>query len=160
MAIGNDTSPNISESEPDRLLSSYTELLLGCEFSACRDLARRIPMSDTNISAQVDQIFTITEVLGSSTRHPGTTHLDRYSTLQLSPADAANRDKVCNQFKTLMRLLNPKKNNFPLADNALMRVSEAWLVLSGPVQRARLERDCLRDNDDHGMTSFWMMFLY
>ncbi|XP_057421580.1 uncharacterized protein At4g38065-like [Lotus japonicus] len=160
METGNGTSPNRSESEPDRLLSSCKELLLRREFTACRDLARRIQRSDSNISAQVDQILTIAEVLGSSTRRPGTTHLDWYSILQLSPAEAANRENVRNQFKTLMRLLDPSKNNFPLADDALMRVREAWLVLSDPVQRARFECECRRGNDHPATSSFWTMCPY
>ncbi|XP_027347759.1 uncharacterized protein LOC113859142 [Abrus precatorius] len=145
-----------SEPGPDSLYSCVT-LLTRRAFSACHEMATRVPRSDPNIALQLDQILAIADVLSAAEhRHGIGHHRDWYSILQLRPDDAAaNRDLARQRFKTLVRLLDPNKNKFPLADDALMRVREAWFVLSDSARKDRFDRE-IRE----AATSFWTMCPY
>ncbi|CAI8600871.1 unnamed protein product [Vicia faba] len=44
-------------------------------------------------------------------------------------------------YKTLVQKLDPNKNKFPLAKEALMKVLESWQVLSDPVQLDRFKKE-------------------
>ncbi|KAK7361373.1 hypothetical protein VNO77_03429 [Canavalia gladiata] len=146
-----------SEPASNPLLRSCAVLLTRRDFKGCREFAHRVPRSDPNISFQLDQILAIADVLAASERRHSSSHyIDWYSILQLRPGDAAaNRDLVRQQFKMLVRILDPNKNKFPLVGDALMRVREAWCVLSDPVRKAQFDREI------HDATaSFWTMCPY
>ncbi|TKY58710.1 DnaJ subfamily B member 12 [Spatholobus suberectus] len=146
-----------SESAPDSLLRPCLSLLTRRDFTACGDSARRVPRSDPNVSLQLDQILAVADVLAAAERRRGPgRHLDWYSILRLRPAAAADRDLARQQFKALVRLLDPNKNKLPLADEALMRVREAWCVLSDPARKARFDREIR----DAAAASFWTMCPY
>ncbi|XP_020239411.1 uncharacterized protein LOC109818378 [Cajanus cajan] len=151
-----DTDLNRTLGGSDSLLRPCLSLLTRRDFTACRDSATRLPRSDPDVALQLDQIIAVAEVLAAATpRHDH--RLDWYSILRLPPngASAAERDTVRRQFKTLVRLLDPNKNTFPFAAEALMRVREAWSVLSDPERKARFDREI------QGATaSFWTMCPY
>ncbi|KAJ1442159.1 DnaJ domain containing protein [Sesbania bispinosa] len=169
METDNGTRGSRSESGTDHLLRPCAAALSRRDFTACRELAYRVPRSDPNITSQVDQILAITDVLSAASRRLGNSHnLDWYSILQLRPADAENRDLARQQFKTLVRLLDPNKNKFPLADDALMRVREAWSILSDPVRRGQFDSEIRGDGTGPSngpgnvdtTASFWTMCPY
>ncbi|CAJ2643282.1 hypothetical protein L195_g002899 [Trifolium pratense] len=141
-------------------LSPAVAMLSRKIFPTCRRFIERQPRSDPNIVAQLDHMQTIVDVLESASLRLGP-HPDHYSVLQLKPSDASNRDLVRHQFKKLVRLLDPNKNKFPFADEALMRVREAWYVLSDPFRLDRFERE-IRGEVDDGISSasFWTMCPY
>ncbi|XP_014492745.1 uncharacterized protein At4g38065 [Vigna radiata var. radiata] len=129
-------------------------LLKRRSFNACRGFTRKIVRSDPNTSLQIDQILAVADVLAAAERRHDP--LDWYSILRLSPGDAtADRDFVRQQFKILVRLLDPNKNKFPFADEALMRVREAWCVLSDPTLKASFDRKVQEE-----ASSFWTMCPY
>ncbi|XP_061356784.1 uncharacterized protein LOC133301177 [Gastrolobium bilobum] len=128
----------MSETGSDYVLRSCVALLSRRDFTSCRELVHRVPRSDPNISAQVDQILAIVDVLGAAEHRLNKNQLNWYSILKLTPGDPANHRYLARlQFKTLVRLLDPNKNKFPFAEEAQMRVREAWFVLSDPVRRER-----------------------
>ncbi|KAE9607873.1 putative DnaJ domain-containing protein [Lupinus albus] len=149
---------NGSKQDPQTLIRSCASFLACRDFNTCRQLAHCIPRSDPNIIVQVDQILTIVHVLSAAQRRVSDANLDWYSILRLRREDSANRDLVRQQFKNLMRLLNPNNNKFPFADDALMRVREGWFVISDPVRRASFDREI--DEDKKKGTSFWTMCPY
>ncbi|KAK7317656.1 hypothetical protein RJT34_02076 [Clitoria ternatea] len=155
MKSGTDTHKGVRY-ESDSILRSTLSHLTRRDFGACRASAHCLPRSDPNISLQLDQILAVADVLASAERCHGTHHLDWYSVLQLRPSNiAAERDLIRQQFKTLVRLLDPNKNKFPFADEALMRVREAWSVLSDPVQKDRFDREL-----SGATVSFWTLCPY
>ncbi|WJX34877.1 hypothetical protein P8452_22944 [Trifolium repens] len=83
-------------------LSLGVALLSRRIFPTCCTFIERHPKSDSNIVALVD-------VLESASLQlcPTKTHLDHYSVLQVKYA--ANCDFVQQQFKQLVRLLDPKR---------------------------------------------------
>ncbi|MED6131822.1 hypothetical protein PIB30_013552 [Stylosanthes scabra] len=116
--------------EPEALIRSCTERLSRRDFTGAREFAHRINKSDPDISLRVDQILAVADVLTAAQPRPGSCHPDWPAVLQLRPADASNRDLARRQFKSLARLLDRSNKKLPFADDALMRVREAWLVLS------------------------------
>lgn len=171
MATTHNVSQSGSKSEPETLISSCAGLLARRDFTGCQKFIQKIPRSDPNISLQVDQILTIAEVLSAARNRFSDSNLDWYSILQLRRReDAANRDLVRQQFKTLVRLLDPNKNKFPFAEDALMRVREAWFVISDPARRACFDREIGRKmrscsggdapNEGGAVSSFWTMCPY
>ncbi|KAK7386731.1 hypothetical protein VNO78_27066 [Psophocarpus tetragonolobus] len=149
-----------SNSAPDSVLHPCLALLTRRSFAVCRDTAGRISRSDPNTSLHVDQILAVADVLAAAERRhgPENNRLDWYSILRLR-RDAANadRDLARQQFKTLVRLLDPNKNKFPFADEALMRVREAWCVLSDPARKATFDREI---EAAAASASFWTMCPY
>lgn len=148
-----------SESATDSLISPSLSLLKRRHFSACRDSAHSLPRSDPTVSLQLDRILAVAEVLAATSRRP----LNWYSILGLRPGDAADRDLVRQQFKTLVRLLDPNKNKLPFADEALMRVREAWFVLSDPARKERFDseiREATATATATATASFWTMCPY
>ncbi|XP_019424461.1 PREDICTED: uncharacterized protein At4g38065-like [Lupinus angustifolius] len=129
-----DTGPG---SEPENLIAACTTMLAYRRFSTCRDFATLIPRPDPNISASLEKILAITDIL-STVEHRLPNNLpDYYSILMLRREDAAyDRDLVTRQFKKLALLLDPTAaNEFPSSDEALTCVREAWHVLSDTKRR-------------------------
>ncbi|CAJ1940243.1 unnamed protein product [Sphenostylis stenocarpa] len=150
----NATSDGSGDSDTLSLLRPSLSLLKRRSFTACRDFTLKITRSDANTSLQIDQILAVSDVLAAAERRHDP--LDWYSILRLSPGDAAaDRDLVRQQFKTLVRLLDPNKNKFPFADEALMRVREAWCVLSDPTLKASFDSTI-----QNATSSFWTMCPY
>nr|AFK45312.1 unknown [Medicago truncatula] len=149
-----------NDSEPyHSSLNTGVAMLSRRLFNSCRKFIGRQPRSDANIDAQLDRILAVVDVLEASSLRLGSTrHPDYYSILRVKQSEAANRDLIRQQFKTLVRLLDPNKNKFPFADEALMRVREAWYVLSDPVRLEKLERQIR--GDDVSAASFWTMCPY
>ncbi|KAK7346053.1 hypothetical protein VNO80_20566 [Phaseolus coccineus] len=148
------TSEGTSDSDTLALLRPAISLLNRRSFTTCRDFTRKIARSDPNASLQIEQILAVADVLAAAERRHDP--LDWYSILRLSPGDAAaDRDLVRQQFKTLVRLLDPNKNKFPFADEALMRVREAWCVLSDPALKASFDSKV-----QDAASSFWTMCPY
>jgi len=148
------TSEETGGSDNLSLLRPALSLLSRRSFTTCRDFTRKIPRSDPNASLQIDQVLAVADVLAAAERRQDP--LDWYSILRLSPGDAAaDRDLARQQFKTLVRLLDPNKNKFPFADEALMRVREAWCVLSDPTQKASFDSKV-----QDAPSSFWTMCPY
>ncbi|XP_027917274.1 uncharacterized protein LOC114176430 [Vigna unguiculata] len=148
------TSEGTADSDTLSMLRPALSLLKRRSFNACRDFTRKIARSDPNVSLQIDQILAVADVLAAAERRHDP--LDWYSILRLSPGDAAaDRDFVRQQFKILVRLLDPNKNKFPFADEALMRVREAWCVLSDPTLKASFDRKVQDET-----SSFWTMCPY
>ncbi|KAL2344406.1 hypothetical protein Fmac_005691 [Flemingia macrophylla] len=141
----------------ESVLGPCLGLLMSRDFTACRDAANCLPRSDPNVALQIDQIIAVADVLAAATRHQGPDALlDWYSILGLQPGHTAvDRYLLRQQFKTLVRLLDPNKNRFFFAEEALMRVREAWSVLSDPERRARFDRE-IQD----ATASFWTMCPY
>lgn len=152
------TDTNNNSGTPESLLRPSLSLLTRRHFAACRETAHRLPRSDPTLSLQLDQILAVADVLAAASRRPDHP-LDWYSILRLRPsATADDRDLARQQFKTLVRLLDPNKNKFPFADEALMRVREAWFVLSDPARKARFDSEI---REAATMTaSFWTMCPY
>ncbi|KAK2407925.1 hypothetical protein P8452_69856 [Trifolium repens] len=131
-------------------------------FPKCRTFIEGHPKSDSNIVAQLHHMQAIVDVLESASLRlgPTKTHPDHYSVLQVKPCDAASRDFVRQQFKKLVRLLDPNKNKFPFADEALMRVREAWYVLSDPIRLDQFELEIRGEGNGFSSASFWTMCPY
>ncbi|CAL0314114.1 unnamed protein product [Lupinus luteus] len=122
---------------PENLIAACTTMLSYRRFSTCRDFATPIPRSDPNISASLDKILAIADVLSAVERRLPNNLPDYYSILMLRREDAArDRDLVTRQFKKLAFLLDPTAaTKFPSSDEALTCVREAWHVLSDPKRR-------------------------
>lgn len=142
------------------LLRSCMTFLSRRDFDVCRRLANRVTKSDPETVSQLEQMVAIVDVLAAASRLGSLS--DHYAILNLNPSDAGNRDLVRQQFKKLVRLLDPNKNKFPFVDEALMRVREAWAVLSDPVQRDQFDRQIRGEKGSFraSMASFWTMCPY
>lgn len=126
-------------------------------FPICRTFIQRQPRSDPEIATQLDRMLAIIDVLEASSLRvgPGNNLPDHYAILQLKPSDdTSKRDFVRQRYKILVRKLDPNKNKFPLAEEALMRVRESWQILSDPVQLDRYEHEIKE------VASFWTMCPY
>ncbi|KAG5001616.1 hypothetical protein JHK82_022773 [Glycine max] len=144
----------------DSVLRPCLSLLKCRSFAACHVSANKISRSDPNVSLHVDQILAVADVLAAAERRRVPSHPhDWYSILRLLPGDGDNRDLTRQHFKTLVRLLDPNKNKLPFADEALMRVREAWFVLSDPTRKARFDKE-INDAAKTKTTSFWTMCPY
>ncbi|KAK7250620.1 hypothetical protein RIF29_33162 [Crotalaria pallida] len=171
---GTRSTSSALKQDSQTLVRSCAALLARRDFTACRELSHQISRSDHNISVQLDQILIIVDVLAAAEHRISDTHLDWYSILRLSRADATNRDLVRQRFKALMYLLDPNKNKFPYADDALMLVREGWFVISDPASRAKFDREIenykkaaaavrpcsTAPNKGGAMSSFWTMCPY
>ncbi|CAK8561809.1 unnamed protein product [Lathyrus sativus] len=145
-------------------LRSGAALLSRRMFPTCRTFIHRQPRSDPDIAAQLDRMLAIIDVLEAESLRvgPGNNLPDHYAVLQLKPSDTntRNRDFVRQRFKNLVRQLDPNKNKFPLAEEALMRVREAWQILSDPVQLDRFKREIRGEVEVVSPASFWTMCPY
>ncbi|KAG4921432.1 hypothetical protein AAZX31_18G134300 [Glycine max] len=142
----------------DSLLRSCLSLLTRRSFTACRESANQISRSDPTVSLHLDQILAVADVLTAAESRRGPSHPhDWYSVLRLHPGGADNRDLARQHFKTLVRLLDPNKNKLPFADEALMRVREAWCVISDPTRKARFDKEI---EESARTASFWTMCPY
>lgn len=147
-------------------LRSGATLLSRRLFPSCRTFILRQPRSDPDIATQLDRMLTIIDVLEAASLRvgPGNNLPDHYAVLQLKPSDTntRNRDFVRQRFKKLVRQLDPNKNKFPLTEEALMRVREAWQILSDPVQLARYEHEIRGEAEVEVVSpaSFWTMCPY
>ncbi|KAL5063355.1 hypothetical protein RYX36_025092 [Vicia faba] len=144
-------------------LRSGATLLSRRMFRTCRNFIQRQPRSDPEIATQLDRMLAIIDVLEAASLRVGLGNNlpDHYAILQLKPSDdTTNRDLVRQRYKTLVRKLDPNKNMFPLAEEALMKVRESWQVLSDPVQLDRFEKELKGEAEVVSPASFWTMCPY
>ncbi|XP_058775119.1 uncharacterized protein LOC131649373 [Vicia villosa] len=138
-------------------LRSGATLLSRRMFPTCRTFIQRQPRSDPEIATQLDRMLAIIDVMEAASLRVGPNNNlpDHYAILQLKPSDdTTNRDFMRQRYKILVRKLDPNKNKFPLAEEALMRVRESWQILSDPVQLDRYEKEIKE------VASFWTMCPY
>ncbi|KAE9620095.1 putative DnaJ domain-containing protein [Lupinus albus] len=127
----------LKEPGSENLIAVCTTMLAYRRFSTCCDFATPIPRPDPSISASLDKIIAIANVLSAVERRLPNNLPDYYSILMLRREDAAHdRDLVTRQFKKLALLLDPTAaTKFPSSDEALTCVQEAWHVLSDSKRR-------------------------
>ncbi|KAJ1423404.1 DnaJ domain containing protein [Sesbania bispinosa] len=141
-----------TRAEADKLLEIGEQLLQNRDLKASRDLA--ILAQETEpLHEGSDQLLGILDVLEASEKCLNNNTPDWYAILQV---DRATKDLnlIKNQYRRLAILLQPDKNFFSFAHQALKLVSDAWAVLSDPVQKAIYDQAFDRPGGDSPST-FW-----
>ncbi|KAL1315668.1 hypothetical protein AAHE18_15G000500 [Arachis hypogaea] len=119
--------PPPEDSNAETLIAACTAMLSHRRFSTARDFALRLPPSHHTVA---HKIIAISDVLSAAHSR------DWYSLLQLSSSDfAGDLSLPRQQFKKLALLLDTNTNTFPLSDEALTCLAEAWHILADPQRR-------------------------
>ncbi|KAG5065788.1 putative J domain-containing protein [Glycine soja] len=139
-----------SRAEAERLLAIGEKLLQSRDLSSSRDFAILAQEAEPLLEGS-DQILAIVEVLLAAEKPITNDHLDWYAILQVDRT-CQDLDLIKKQYRRLGLLLHPDKNPFSLADHAFKLVSDAWAVLSDPVQKAIYDRDVAGSVEPE---SFW-----
>ncbi|XP_019414396.1 PREDICTED: uncharacterized protein LOC109326169 isoform X2 [Lupinus angustifolius] len=121
-----------NKGEAERLLGIAEKLLQNRDLSGSRDFAILAQETEPLLEGS-DQILAIADVLTAAEKSLNN-NLDWYSILQVDRR-CEDLDLIKKNYRRLALLLNPEKNCFPLSDHAFKLVSDAWSVLSDPVQK-------------------------
>ncbi|CAL0305598.1 unnamed protein product [Lupinus luteus] len=121
-----------NKGEAERLLGIAEKLLQNRDLSGSRDFAILAQETEPLLEGS-DQILAIADVLTAAEKSLNN-NLDWYSILQVDRR-CQDLDLIKRNYRRLALLLNPEKNRFTLSDHAFKLVSDAWSVLSDPVQK-------------------------
>ncbi|KAK7410460.1 hypothetical protein VNO78_01258 [Psophocarpus tetragonolobus] len=141
---------NTNRVEAERLLAIGEKLLQSRDLSGSRDFAILAQEAEPLLEGS-DQIVAIVDVLIAAEKPINNDHLDWYAILQLDRT-CEDLDLIRKQYRRLGLLLHPDKNPFSLADHAFKLVTDAWAVLSDPVQKAIYDRDIVASAQP---STFW-----
>ncbi|KAL9312727.1 hypothetical protein ACSQ67_018179 [Phaseolus vulgaris] len=130
---------NTNRAEAERLLAIGEKLLQSRDLSGSRDFAILAQEAEPLLDGS-DQILAIVDVVVAAEKPIHNNHLDWYAILQVDRT-CQDLDLIKKQYRRLGLLLHPDKNPFSLADHAFKLVTDAWAVLSDPVQKALYDRD-------------------
>ncbi|OIW14555.1 hypothetical protein TanjilG_14941 [Lupinus angustifolius] len=122
--------PNRAEAE--RLLGIAEKLLQNRDLTGSKDFAILAQETEPLLEGS-DQILAIADVLIAAEK-PLNNNLDWYSILQVDRR-CQDMDLMKKNYRRLALLLHPDKNPFTLAEHAFKLVSDAWVLLSDPVQK-------------------------
>ncbi|KAF1893738.1 hypothetical protein Lal_00002258 [Lupinus albus] len=125
MQVGN-------KGEAERLLGIAEKLLQNRDLSGSKDFAILAQETEPLLEGS-DQILAIADVLIAAEKSLNN-NLDWYSILQVDRR-CQDHDLIKRNYRRLALLLNPDKNHFTLSGHAFKLVSDAWTVLSDPVQK-------------------------
>jgi len=141
---------NTNRAEAERLLAIGEKLLQSRDLSGSRDFAILAQEAEPLLDGS-DQILAIVDVVVAAEKPIHNNHLDWYAILQVDRT-CQDLDLIKKQYRRLGLLLHPDKNPFSLADHAFKLVTDAWAVLSDPVQKALYDRDVAGSVES---ASFW-----
>lgn len=120
---------NPNRAEANRWFSIAEKLLNTRDLLGSRSFATRARDCDPTL-LQAEQVIAIADTLLAREKRINNQHFDWYGILQVPPDQRNDEDFIANQYHRLAVLLSPDKNNFPLADQALRLVLDAWSLLS------------------------------
>jgi hypothetical protein len=82
------------------------------------------------------------------------------TTILSKSCDAANRDFVPQQLRRWFVYWTQRRISSFFADEALVRIREAWYVLSDPIRLYQFEREIREEGNGFSSASFWTMCPY
>lgn len=132
------TNPNLTEAAL-RWLSIAEKLLANRDLMGSKSFATRAQESDPTL-VHGGQILAIIDTLLAGDKLINN-QLDYYGILQVPHDQTHDSDLIANQYQRLGVLLNPRKNNFPYADQAFRLVTDAWAVLSDPFKKSVYDKE-------------------
>ncbi|RAL39610.1 unnamed protein product [Cuscuta campestris] len=131
---------NSNRAEAIRWFSIAEKLLNTRDLLGSRSFATRARDCDPTL-LQAEQIIAIADTLLAGEKRINNQHCDWYGILQVPPNQRHDGDFIANQYHRLALLLSPNKNNFPLADQALRLVVEAWSLLSNRFRKSLYDEE-------------------
>ncbi|KAJ1424776.1 DnaJ domain containing protein [Sesbania bispinosa] len=141
--------------EAERLLDMGEKMLQTQDLKTSRQLAI-LAQEVEPLHEGSDQLLAILDVLEAAEKCVNDNTLDWYSILQVGRG-TNDLDLIKKQYRRFAIILQPNRNLFSFAHEALKLVSEAWAVLSDPAQKSIYDKAFGRTSGESGddTSTFW-----